>query len=91
MREFLEKYYQDDLVKSERETIKLALKALLEVVQSGSKNMEVAIMRRNKPLKVSPPIHLHVSYMRLASLYLHMIFHVIIACVICDYACYICT
>ena len=61
MREFLEKYYQDDLVKSERETIKLALKALLEVVQSGSKNMEVAIMRRNKPLKVSPPIYLLVS------------------------------
>ena len=52
MREFLEKYYQEDLVKSERETIKLALKALLEVVQSGSKNMEVAIMRRNQPLKV---------------------------------------
>ncbi|KAK2188960.1 hypothetical protein NP493_119g08022 [Ridgeia piscesae] len=52
VREFLEKYYQDDLVKSERETIKLALKALLEVVQSGSKNMEVAIMRRNKPLKM---------------------------------------
>ncbi|KAI0221707.1 Proteasome subunit alpha type-7-like [Lamellibrachia satsuma] len=52
VREFLEKYYQEDLVKSERETIKLALKALLEVVQSGSKNMEVAIMRRNQPLQM---------------------------------------
>lgn len=52
VREFLEKSYTPELVVSEKETIKLALKALLEVVQSGSKNMEVAVMRHNKPLEI---------------------------------------
>jgi len=52
VREFLEKNYTTELVSSEKETIKLALKALLEVVQSGSKNMEVAVMRRKEPLKI---------------------------------------
>jgi len=52
VREFLEKAYTPELVSSERETIKLALKALLEVVQSGSKNMEVAVMRRKQPLEI---------------------------------------
>jgi len=52
VREFLEKSYTAELVSSERETIKLALRALLEVVQSGSKNMEVAVMRRHKPLEI---------------------------------------
>ena len=52
VREFLEKHYTDEVSESEKETVKLALKALLEVVQSGSKNMEIAIMRRGKPLEV---------------------------------------
>merc|ERR1711976_183265 len=52
VREFLEKNYSDDVVSSEKETIKLALKALLEVVQSGSKNMEVAVMGRKQQLKM---------------------------------------
>ena len=52
VREFLEKHYEEDVVKSEHDTIKLALKGLMEVVQSGSKNMEVAIMRRGESLKV---------------------------------------
>jgi len=52
VREFLEKHYSEDQVATERGTIKLALKALLEVVQSGSKNMEVAVMRRREPLRV---------------------------------------
>lgn len=50
VREFLEKHYTAEIAETERETIKLALKALLEVVQSGSKNMEVAIMRKGEPL-----------------------------------------
>ena len=52
MREYLEKHYSNEVVASEHETIKLALKALMEVVQSGSKNMEVAVMRRGEALKV---------------------------------------
>jgi len=52
VREFLEKHYTEDQVATERGTIKLALRALLEVVQSGSKNMEVALMRRKEPLRV---------------------------------------
>ena len=53
MREFLEKHYTDEVAASDKETIKLALKALLEVVQSGAKNMEVAVMRRGQALQVS--------------------------------------
>jgi 20S proteasome subunit alpha 4 len=52
VREFLEKSYTTELVSNDKETIKLALKALLEVVQSGSKNMEVAVMRRGKNLEI---------------------------------------
>jgi len=52
VREYLEKHYTEELITSDDETIKLALKALLEVVQSGSKNMEVAVMRRGHPLEV---------------------------------------
>jgi len=52
VREYLEKHYTTELVQSDDETIKLALKALLEVVQSGSKNMEVAVMRNGKPLEI---------------------------------------
>jgi 20S proteasome subunit alpha 4 len=52
VREFLEKYYSAEVADSDQETIKLALKALLEVVQSGSKNMEIAIMKYNEPLKM---------------------------------------
>ncbi|XP_046367103.1 proteasome subunit alpha type-7-like [Haliotis rubra] len=52
VREFLEKHYTDELTQNEDECIKLTLKALLEVVQSGGKNMEVAVMRRGQPLKM---------------------------------------
>lgn len=36
------------------DTILLAMRALLEVVQSTSKSMEVAVMERGKPLQVRP-------------------------------------
>jgi len=47
MREFLEKEWQEGL--SEEEATKLTVKALLEVVDSGSKNMEVVVIRRGEP------------------------------------------
>lgn len=52
VREFLKKHYSEEVANSEKETVKLALKALLEVVQSGSKNMEIAIMKNQQPLQV---------------------------------------
>merc|ERR1712083_443398 len=52
VREFLEKHYSAEVAETEHDTIKLALKALMEVVQSGSKNMEVAVMRRGKQLEM---------------------------------------
>lgn len=50
VREFLEKYYTPEEVATESGTVKLAIKALLEVVQSGQKNLEIAVMRRGEPL-----------------------------------------
>ncbi|XP_018569157.1 proteasome subunit alpha type-7-1 [Anoplophora glabripennis] len=50
VREFLEKYYTSEEVSSERGTVKLAIRALLEVVQSGQKNLEIAVMRHGEPL-----------------------------------------
>ena len=52
VREYMEQNYSEEVVDSEEGCIKLALKALLEVVQSGSKNVELAIMERGKALKV---------------------------------------
>ncbi|EGC34415.1 proteasome subunit alpha type 7, partial [Dictyostelium purpureum] len=45
--EFLEKNYTDT---SDEESIKLAVRALLEIVESGNKNIEVAVIRRNQPI-----------------------------------------
>lgn len=50
MREFLEKNYTPELAAQDGEVIKLAIRALLEVVQG--KNLEVAIMRRDSPMKL---------------------------------------
>ena len=52
VREFLEKNYNIDEMAEEEKVIKLAIRALLEVVQSGSKNLELAIMRRGQPMKM---------------------------------------
>ncbi|XP_021070506.1 proteasome subunit alpha-type 8 isoform X1 [Mus pahari] len=52
VREFLEKNYTEDAISNDNEAIKLAIKALLEVVQSGGKNIELAIIRRDQPLKM---------------------------------------
>jgi 20S proteasome subunit alpha 4 len=48
VREFLEKNWAPD--QSEDESVRLAIKALMEVVDSGSKNIEVAIMRKGDPV-----------------------------------------
>jgi 20S proteasome subunit alpha 4 len=50
VREFLEKNFKEDATKDE--TIKLAVKSLLEVVQTGAKNIEIAYMGPDSVLKV---------------------------------------
>jgi len=52
VREFLEKNYNAEEMENEEKVVKLAIRALLEVVQSGSKNLELAIMRRGHSLKM---------------------------------------
>jgi 20S proteasome subunit alpha 4 len=52
VREFLEKNYTDDIGNSDASCVKLCIRALLEVVQSGAKNVEIAVARRNRPLEV---------------------------------------
>ncbi len=52
VREYLEKNYTPEAVSTRDGTVTLAIKALLEVVQSGSKFMELAVMERGKPLEV---------------------------------------
>jgi 20S proteasome subunit alpha 4 len=46
VREFLERNH--------KETIKLTVKSLLEVVQTGAKNIEIAISAPGKPLEMLP-------------------------------------
>ncbi|KXS11045.1 proteasome-domain-containing protein [Gonapodya prolifera JEL478] len=51
VREFLEKNYKEDA--SRDEAVKLAVRSLLEVVQTGAKNIEVAVMGTDRKLQVS--------------------------------------
>lgn len=52
VREFLERNYKDGM---DREaTIALTVKSLLEVVQTGAKNIEVAVMAPGKTLEMLP-------------------------------------
>jgi len=50
LRQFLEKNYKDDM--SEAEGVELAVKTLLEVVESGAKNMEIAVLTSKSPMQI---------------------------------------
>jgi len=54
VREFLEKNYKDEKQNNDEDALKLACQALLEVVQSSSKNIELAIMRKDSQLEIIP-------------------------------------
>jgi len=54
VREFLEKNYSAEVVETAEGSIKLAVKALMEVVQMGAKNLEVAVMRRGEKMTMLP-------------------------------------
>ena len=52
VREFLERNHKDDM---DREaTLMLTIKSLLEVVQTGAKNIEIAIMAPGKTMEMLP-------------------------------------
>ena len=51
VREFLEKNHKDDM--SRDDTIKLTVKSLLEVVQTGAKNIEISVMDGYNKVTVS--------------------------------------
>jgi 20S proteasome subunit alpha 4 len=46
--EYLEKHHKDDM--TDDDAVKLAVGSLLEVVENGAKNLEVAIMKRGCPM-----------------------------------------
>lgn len=50
VREFLEKNYKPEIAPVDNQVIKLAIRALLEVMQG--RNLEVAIMRHDTPMKM---------------------------------------
>ncbi len=52
-------------------TIQLTVKSLLEVVQTGAKNIEIAIMAPNKPMEMLPTeqIEAYVKSIERISLY----------------------
>merc|ERR1711881_294610 len=52
VREFLKKSYAPDKVETEADTVKLAIKALLEVVQSGGKNLEICVMSEGQKMRM---------------------------------------
>jgi len=51
VREFLEKNYTEELDRAQ--TIKLTVKSLLEVVQTGAKNIEISVMESYGKITVS--------------------------------------
>ena len=52
VREFLERNYKDDM--ETEATIRLAIKSLLEVVQTGAKNIEIALMLPGEEIEMLP-------------------------------------
>ncbi|CAO3588903.1 unnamed protein product [Absidia cylindrospora] len=50
VREFLEKNYSDTM--DDKAAIKLTVKSLLEVVQTGAKNIEIAVMTADHQVKI---------------------------------------
>lgn len=52
VREFLERNHKEEM--DREETIKLTVKSLLEVVQTGAKNIEIAIMAPGKTIEMLP-------------------------------------
>jgi len=50
--EFLEKHHNNPETTNEKAAVRLAITALLEVVESGAKNIEVGVMRRSTGIEM---------------------------------------
>jgi 20S proteasome subunit alpha 4 len=61
VREFLERNHKENMEREE--TVKLTVKSLLEVVQTGAKNIEIAIMSAGETIEMLP-IEAIESYVR---------------------------
>ena len=60
VKEYLEKNYSEEVIATSNDTIKFAVKALLEVVESGSKNLEIAVMTPDNNLRLLEESELEV-------------------------------
>lgn len=58
VREYLEEHYNDETTADEASVLKLVVKALSQVVQSGAQNIEIAVMK----LSAEPVIILFFHY-----------------------------
>ncbi|XP_028167453.1 proteasome subunit alpha type-7-like [Ostrinia furnacalis] len=52
VREFLEQNYKPELVTTDQGTVKLAIKALLQVQSRGARNLDIAVIKRRQPVKM---------------------------------------
>uniref|UniRef100_A0AC34GT53 Proteasome subunit alpha type n=1 Tax=Panagrolaimus sp. ES5 TaxID=591445 RepID=A0AC34GT53_9BILA len=52
IREYLEEHYTDDNIKDEDSVLKLVIRSLSQVVQSGAQNIEIAVMKIGKTRKL---------------------------------------
>ena len=57
VREFLEKNHKDDMTRDE--SIKLTIKSLLEVVQTGAKNIEISVLDGYNKITVGVHFEVH--------------------------------
>ena len=51
--EFLEKQYSEEVAASDDQVVRLAIRGLMEVVQSSAKNIEIAVLRRGQSMEVN--------------------------------------
>lgn len=57
VREYLEEHYNDETIADEASVLKLVVKALSQVVQSGAQNIEIAVMKLSTEPVISLFLH----------------------------------
>lgn len=54
VQEYLEKQYSEKIASNDKDCVKLAIRALQEVVQSGAQNMELVVLQYGRPMETVP-------------------------------------